>query len=97
MDLRQNFNKVYATAKAQGIILDYKVYLNATNDGPTDWNIATALLYKGYAGLDGLAAKMEAITLAHYGSADARQAANDQRVLLWDVVSSRLAREITLK
>jgi hypothetical protein len=97
IDLRQNFAKVFATAKAQGVVLDYKVFLNSTTDSPDDWDIATAVLYKGYGGMDGLAGKMEAITLAHYGTADARTAAGAKRDQLREVLMSRLAREITLK
>ncbi len=97
MDMRQNFNKVFATAKAQGVVQDYKVFLNSTNNGREDWNIAIATLYKGYGALDGLAAKMDAITLAHYGSAEARRAAAAKRSEWSEVTLSRLAREVTLK
>jgi len=96
-DLRQNFAKVMATAKAQGVILDYKVFLNSTSESPDDWDIATAVLYRGYAGMDGLAAKLDVITLAHYGSADARAAAGAKRDEIRTVLMSKLAREITMK
>ncbi|MGH9366980.1 MAG: hypothetical protein ACRD3M_04820 [Thermoanaerobaculia bacterium] len=96
-DLRANFGKVMAAAKAQGVVQDYKVFLNSTSDSADDWDIATATLYKGYGGMDGLAAKMDAITLLHYGTADARRAAGEKRDQLRDVVMSKLAREITLK
>ncbi len=97
IDVRQNFAKIFATAKAQGVVLDYKVYLNSTSDSPDDWDIATAVLYRGYAGMDGLAAKMDAITLAHYGSAEARAAAGAKRDENRTILMSRLAREITMK
>lgn len=96
-DLRANFNKVSAQAKAQGLILDYKVFLNATSTGPDDWDIATAILYKGYGALDGLAGKMDPVTLKHYGSAEARTQAGAKRQDLWTTVSSVLGREIVLK
>ncbi|MDQ6893714.1 MAG: hypothetical protein M3167_13655 [Acidobacteriota bacterium] len=96
-DIREHFAKVYADAKAQGVVLDYKVFLNATSTGPNDWNIATAVLYKGYSALDGLAGKMDAITLKHYGSAEARTQAGAKRAELWTTVSSALAREISMK
>jgi hypothetical protein len=96
-DLRANFAKVGAAAKQQGLILDYKVFFNATSTGPDDWDIATATLYKGYGALDGLAAKMDPITLKHYGSADARTGAGAKRQELWTTVSSVLGREIVLK
>lgn len=96
-DLRANFNKVNAAAKAAGLIADYKVYLNPTSTGPTDWNVATAILYKNWGALDGLTAQMDAVTLKHYGSAEARQKAGDARLDLWTVNSSTLAREVTLR
>jgi hypothetical protein len=96
-DIREHFAKVYTEAKAQGVVLDYKVFLNATSTGPADWNIATAVLYKGYGALDGLAGKMDAITMKHYGSADARTQAGAKRGDLWITVSSVLGREISMK
>ena len=96
-DLRANFAKVNAAAKAAGLILDYKVYLNPTTTGPTDWNIATAILYKNWGALDGLTAQAEALTLKHYGTAEARQKANGARLDLWTVTSSNFAREVTLR
>jgi hypothetical protein len=96
-DLRANFNKVSAQAKAQGLILDYKVFFNATSNNPDDWDIATATLYKGYSALDGLTGKMDPITLKHYGSAETRTQAGAKRVELWTTVSSALAREVVIK
>ncbi|MFN2387943.1 MAG: hypothetical protein ABR576_16955 [Thermoanaerobaculia bacterium] len=96
-DIRENFAKVSAQAKAQGVILDYKVYLNATSNNPDDWDIATAVLYKGYGALDGLAGKMDGITLKHYSTAEARTQAGAKRSELWTTVTSALAREVTMK
>ena len=96
-DLREHGNKVSAQAKQQGLILDYKVFLNPTSTGPDDWDIAIGTLYKGYAALDGLTGKMDPVTLKHYGSAEARTQAGAKRQELWTVVSSTLAREIVLK
>jgi hypothetical protein len=96
-DLRANFSKVSAAAKAGGVIADYKVYLNPTSTGPDDWNIATATLYKNWGAMDGLTAQVEALTLKHYGTAEARQKANDARLEIWTVNSSTLAREITMR
>jgi hypothetical protein len=96
-DIRENFAKVNAAAKQAGVIQDYKVYLNATSNNPDDWDIATAILYKGYGALDGLAGKMDAVTLKHYGTAEARTQAATRRTELWTTVSSALAREISMK
>jgi len=96
-DIRANFSKVNAAAKAAGLIVDYKVYVNPTSTGPDDWEIATATLFKNWGALDGLTAQMEALTLKHYGSAEARQKANEARLDLWTVNSSNLAREVTMR
>ena len=96
-DLREHNNKLWAEAKQQGLILDYKVFLNATSNSPDDWDIATAVLYKNWGALDGLPAKTEALTLKHYGTAEARQQAGAKRVDLWTTTTSALAREIVLK
>jgi len=96
-DIRENFAKVSAAAKAQGLILDYKVYLNSTSNGPDDWDIATCVLYKNFGQLDGLTAATNALTLKHYGTAEARAKANDARLELWTLSSSSLAREITMR
>ncbi len=96
-DVRENFSKVSAAAKAQGLILDFKVYLNSTSDGPEDWDIATATLYKNWGQMDGIAAQVNTLTLKHYGTAEARTKANDARLELWTVLSSNLAREITMR
>ena len=96
-DMRDNLRPLYEEYRKQGIIMDYKVYLNSTTEGPDDWNIAIGLEYKNYAALDGLTAKTQDLALKHYGSKEARQTAADKRVELGQLVASRLMREITLK
>jgi hypothetical protein len=96
-DLRDNARPVWEEEKNQGLIMDYKVYLNSTADSPEDWDVAITLQYKNYAALDGLAAKVQELTLKHYGSKGARQGALEKRVENAEVVGSRLMREITLK
>jgi hypothetical protein len=94
-DLKQNLTPVYEEEKKQGIITEYKIYLNTTTTG--DWNVAIVLVYKNMAALDGLAAKAEPIAVKHYGSAEKAQAAADKRAQLGHIVSSNLVRQITLK
>jgi hypothetical protein len=96
-DLRDNVRPVWEEEKNQGLIMDYKVYLNSTTDTPGDWDVALALQYKNYAALDGLTAKVQDLTLKHYGSKGARQEVLNKRVENAEVVASRLMREITLK
>ena len=96
-DMRDNLRPLYEEYRKQGIIMDYKLYLNSTTEGPEDWNIAIGLEYKNYAALDGLTAKTQDLGLKHYGSKEARQTAADKRAELGQLVASRLMREITLK
>jgi len=96
-DLRDHVKPVWEEEKTQGLIMDYKIYLNSTTDTPQDWDVAVALQYKNYAALDGLAAKLQDLTLKHYGSKAARQGALEKRVENTEVAASRLMREITLK
>jgi len=96
-DLRDNIKPVWEEEKNQGLIMDYKIYLNSTTDTPQDWDVALAIQYKNYAALDGLVAKVQDLTLKRYGSKGARQEALNKRVENVEVVASRLMREITLK
>ena len=94
-DLKQNLVPIYEEEKKQGLITEYRIYLNTTTTG--DWNVGILLSYKNMAALDGLAGKAEAIALKHYGSGDKAQVAGDKRAQLGHIVSSNLVRQITLK
>ena len=67
-DMRDNLKPLYEEEKKQGVIIDYRVYLNSTREAPEDWDVAIGIQYKNYAALDGLAAKIQDLTLKHYGS-----------------------------
>lgn len=97
MDLRRNLKPIFEEEKRQGLITDYKIYLNTSTATPEDWDVGIIIQYKNYAALDDLAAKADPITLKHYGSKEARQAAADRRPERATVVSSRLVREVTLR
>ena len=96
-ELRQNLKPVYEEEKQQGLISDYKIYLNSTKDAPEDWDVAIRIEYKDMAALDGLTAKVQELTLKRYGSKEARQKAFEKRVEMAHLVGNRLMREITLK
>ena len=51
--LRQNTKRIYDEEKREGNILDYKVFLKETHNGPEDWDICIAVEYKNHAALDG--------------------------------------------
>jgi hypothetical protein len=95
--LRTHTRVILDEQKKQGLILDYKYFSQPGTDGPDDWDIAQLIVYRNYAdAIDFNAdrgAKFNAITLAHYGSVDARTKAGDLQNELRTVLSSKLARE----
>ena len=95
--LRSNSKPILDEQKKQGLILDYKYFSQPVTDGPGDWDVAIVIVYRNYAdAIDFNAArtdKFDAISLAHYGSVDARTKAGDLQNELRTVVSSRLVRE----
>ena len=88
---------IWDEQKKQGLILDYKLFSQPTNDGPNDWDVAIVFVYKNYAdALDSSPernAKFDAISIGHYGSVEARTKANDQYNEIRTVISSQLMRE----
>ena len=95
--LRTHSKPILDEQKKQGLILDYKYFSQPVSDGPGDWDVALIIVYRNYAdAIDFNAersAKFDAISLAHYGSAEARTKAGDLQNELRTVVSSQLARE----
>jgi hypothetical protein len=96
-DIRENLKPIYGDLKKEGLISDYKMWLNDTTDHPGDWDVALGVLYPNYAALDGLDAKGATIVAKHYGSRDAMIEAGKKRNDLREVVASKLAREVTPK
>jgi hypothetical protein len=96
-DFREHVKPVYEALKKEGLLSDYKVWLNIVTDHPDDWDVAVGLLFSNYAALDQVDAKAATIVAKHYGSRDAMVEAGKKRNDLRDVVASRLAREVTPK
>jgi hypothetical protein len=96
-DIRENLKPVYADLKKEGLINDYKMWLNDTTDHPGDWDVALGTLYPNYAALDAIDAKAATIVAKHYGSRDAMIEAGKKRGDLREVVASKLAREVMPK
>ena len=96
-NIRENLKPVYADLKKEGLISDYKMWLNDTADHPGDWDVAIGTLYPNYAALDALDAKAATIVAKHYGSRDAMIEAGKKRNDLREVVASKLAREVMPK
>jgi hypothetical protein len=96
-DLRDNLKPVWELLKKEGIITDYKVWLNDTTDHPGDWDVAVGLMFPNYAALDQVDAKAATISAKHYGSRDAMIEAGKKRNEIREIVASHLAREVTPK
>ena len=96
-DIRENFKPVYADFKKEGLISDYKFWLNDTIDHPNDWDVAIGILFPNYAALDTVDAKAATIAAKHYGSREAMIEAGKKRNDLREVVASKLAREVIPK
>lgn len=98
--LRTNSKVIFDEQVKQGLIVSYGYFTKATTDGPGDWDVGLVVTYKNYA--DALdpnpdrAAKFDAISLKHYGTAEARTKANDSLNALRTVTSSVLVRGVTL-
>jgi competence protein ComGC len=95
--LRQKAKPYLDQLKQQGIIVDYKTYLNETSTGSNDWDLALALELKNFAALDGLTARLEAARDKFFGSKDSAQQVGQQRVEMREEVGSILVREVTFK
>ena len=96
-DIRENMKPVYADFKKEGLISDYKVWLNDTTDHPDDWDVAVGILYPNYAAMDAVDSKAATIAAKHYGSRDAMIEAGKKRNDIRQVVMSKLAREVMPK
>ncbi len=95
--LRQGTKPLYEEMKKEGLILDYKIFLNTTKHDLQDWDIATAVQYKNFGALDGLAAKGEAVRDKILGSKQAALQLGEKRSDMREIVSTMLLREVNLK
>ena len=95
--LRSHSRPIFDEQKKQGLILDYKYFSKPVTESPGDWDVAVVIMYRNYAdAIDFNAersAKFDAISLAHYGTAEARTKAGDLQNELRTVVASNLVRE----
>lgn len=97
--LRTNQVPILEEQKKQGLIVNYGFFNKPATEGPGDWDLGLIITYKNYAeALDPnpeRAAKLDAIGLKHYGSAEARTKANEAANTTRTVVSSYLVRGVT--
>jgi hypothetical protein len=96
-DFRENLKPVYESLKKEGLIVDYKAWINVTTDHPDDWDVAVGLMVANYAAIDQLDAKAATSVAKHYGSREAMIEAGKKRNDLRSVVASKLAREVVPK
>ncbi len=87
---------VYEAAKAQKIILDYKI-LQGDAIGPNDYNILIMVEYPNMAALDGLREKMDPLIERVMGNEDQRRATEVKRLEIREILGTKTIREITLK
>lgn len=94
---REHLLPIFEEQKKQGLIVSYTWYTKPINLGPDDWDIAQLVCFRNYAdAIDANPerdAKINQISLQHYGSAEARTKANESLNDLRDVVASILIRE----
>ncbi len=95
--LRQSSKPLLDEEKKEGMIMDYKVFLNTTKHDPQDWDMALSVEYKNFAALDGLAAKGEAVRDKILGSKQAAQQLGEKRVDMREIVSTMILREVNLR
>ncbi len=96
-DFHDHLKPLLEEYKKAGLISDYKVFTNATTDGPNDWDVALGLLFPNWAAMDQIDAKAATIVAKHYGSREASQEAARKRSEFRELVASHLAREVMPK
>lgn len=95
-DIRQHLKPIFDEYKKQGIVTNYTVGTKPTLENPDDWGVVFTQSYPNWAALDNLGPRTDPITLAHYGSAANRTAANIARIEHGTTVASFLVRDQTV-
>ena len=95
--LRQASKPLLDEQKRQGLIMDYKVFLKETQEGPHDWDLALAVQYKNHAAMDGLTAKNEALRDKIMGGKQQAQQLGEKRQEMREIIGSELMQEISLR
>jgi hypothetical protein len=95
-DLRQHSLPIWEEQKRRGLITDYSVSTKTTSENEKDWDVALVVSYKNWGTLESFGARNDSVTRAHYGSVEARTAAQLARIQHAEVVSSFLIRNQTV-
>ncbi len=98
--LRTHSKPILDEQKKQGLIVSYGYFTQPVTNGPGDWTVGVVVTYANYAdAIDFNAerqAKLDAISIGHYGSVEARTKAGDLQNELRTITSSKLVRAMTL-
>ncbi len=97
--IRANAMPLMEEQKKQGLILSYGYFTKPTTEGPGDWDLGLLVTYANYADAVDFSAdrnaKFDAISLKHYGTADARTKANDSTIAMRTITQTMLVRALT--
>jgi hypothetical protein len=88
--------KVHEEAKAQGLILSYKV-LSGSASNPGDYDILLMTESKNLASLEGNDAKWDAIYAKIVGGEEAAKVLNQNRLDMREIYGDKLMRELKFK
>lgn len=94
--LKANWKAINDEAKAQGLILSYKI-LDGRAANPEDFDIMLMIETKDLASMEGNEAKWEAIRKKVMGSDDAIKNVNQARVNVREMYGSKVMREVIYK
>jgi hypothetical protein len=95
-DLSTHWIKMGEAAKAQGLVMDYKV-LSAVPASKTDWDLMLMVEVKNYAALDGLDDKMDALANKLFGTEDVQHQSALSRNDMRELLGGKLAQELIFK
>ena len=83
--------------QSAGVILGYDIAHTVNYEGVDKYDVAVVVHYKDMAAFDTLSSKTDPIVAQHYGSPEARAAAEKMATESAEVVSSELVRNIAMK
>jgi hypothetical protein len=95
-DVRQHLKPIQDEYKKQGLITNYSLATKSTLDSPEDWNVVLTQSFPNWGALDTFGPRTDPITIAHYGSAANRTAANMARIEHATTMASFLVRDQTV-
>ena len=95
-DLAGAWKKIMDEAKAQGLILSYKV-LTGSWANPDDWDVLLMAEFENFAALDDAYDQWEAVAEKVMGTEEKRLEASIEREKIRDIFGDKIMREIMIK